>query len=85
MVWNFIYGRKINMANQFIMPGQIFYGEGALEQAAASVAGFGRKALVVTDSVMVRLGNIDTVTGMLGRGKTVISWWRWGAALPSTP
>lgn len=53
------------MANQFIMPGQIFYGEGALEQAAASVAGFGRKALVVTDSVMVRLGNIDTVTGML--------------------
>lgn len=53
------------MAYQFIMPGQIFYGDGALEQAASSVAGCGRKALIVTDPVMVRLGNVDIVTKML--------------------
>lgn len=53
------------MSNQFIMPKQIFYGQGALEQAAPAMAACGRKALVVTDPVMVKLGNVETVTKML--------------------
>lgn len=53
------------MANHFIMPNQIFYGEGALEQAAQAIAGSGSKALIVTDPVMVKLGNVSSVTEML--------------------
>ena len=40
------------MSHQFIMPKQIFYGEGALEQAAAAIAGCGKKALIVTGPVV---------------------------------
>lgn len=53
------------MSCQFIMPKQIFYGEGALEQAAPVLAGCGSKALIVTDPVMVKLGNVKSVTEML--------------------
>lgn len=53
------------MAYQFIMPKQIFYGEGALEQAAAAISACGSKALIVTDGVMVKLGNVGFVTKML--------------------
>lgn len=53
------------MSCQFIMPKQIFYGEGALEQAAAAIAGCGSKALIVTDPVMAKLGNVKAVTAML--------------------
>lgn len=49
----------------FIMPKQIFYGEGALEQAAPVMAGCGRKALIVTDPVMVKLQNVKIVSDML--------------------
>lgn len=54
-----------NMSYGFIMPKQIFYGKGALEQAAPAVAVCGAKALIVTDPVMVKLGNVKTVTEML--------------------
>ena len=53
------------MSCQFIMPKQIFYGEGALEQAVPVLAGCGSKALIVTDPVMVKLGNVKSVTEML--------------------
>lgn len=53
------------MSFQFIMPKQIFYGEGALEQAAPVIAGCGSKALIVTDTVMVKLQNVKCVTDML--------------------
>lgn len=55
------------MANQFIMPQQIMLGEKALEQSAASLKRMGRKALIVTDKVMVRLGNVAMLTEVLGR------------------
>lgn len=57
------------MSYQFIMPKQIFYGEGALEQAAPAIAACGSKALIVTDPVMVKLGNVGIVTEMLEAGK----------------
>ncbi len=50
---------------QLIMPKQIFYGEGALEQAAPVIAGCGSKALIVTDPVMVKLKNVEAVQEML--------------------
>ncbi len=53
------------MSNQFIMPGQIFYGEGALERAGAAICACGKKALIVTDPVMEKLGNVETVRGIL--------------------
>lgn len=53
------------MSCRFIMPEEIFYGEGALEQAAPVIAGSGSRALIVTDPVMVKLGNVKTVTEML--------------------
>lgn len=55
------------MSYQFIMPKQIFYGEGALEQAAPAIAGCGSKALIVTDPVMVKLKNVEAVLEMLAK------------------
>ena len=37
------------MGFQFIMPGKIVYGEGALENAKPLLEDFGKKALIVTD------------------------------------
>ena len=39
-------------ARSFLMPGKIVYGEGALAQAAPSMAQMGEKALIVTDEMM---------------------------------
>lgn len=49
------------MSSSFIMPKQIISGAGALKQAEGSMAGLGKKALVVTDEVMIRLGNLAHV------------------------
>ncbi len=53
------------MGFQFIMPGKIVYGEGALENAKSLLEDFGKKALIVTDRFMVRLGNVKLVTDIL--------------------
>ena len=53
------------MSYGFLMPKQIFYGEGALEQAAPAMAACGSRALVVTDPVMVKLRNVKAVTEIL--------------------
>lgn len=53
------------MGSQFIMPGKIVYGEGALQNAKELIKDFGKKALIVTDEFMVRLGNVKLVTAML--------------------
>lgn len=47
-------------ARSFLMPGKIVYGEGALGQAAPSMAQMGEKALIVTDAMMVKLGNLGS-------------------------
>lgn len=46
------------MAREFITPGKIISGFGALEMAEAFLGKMGKKALVVTDPVMVQLGNL---------------------------
>lgn len=53
------------MAREFIVPGCIISGSGALELARDSIAGMGRKALIVTDQVMVDLGNCKRVEKLL--------------------
>lgn len=55
------------MAKEFIMPGKIISGSGALEQAADCLKKLGKHALVVTGKVMVKLGNIQTLTEVLER------------------
>ena len=53
------------MGSQFIMPAKVIYGENALENAKEFLAAFGKKALIVTDQFMVRLGNVKLVTDIL--------------------
>ena len=45
------------MAREFIVPGQIISGSGALNMAEEVLKGLGKKALIVTDKVMIQLGN----------------------------
>ena len=45
------------MANQFLTPNMIVSGSNALQDAGKVIATFGKKALVVTDAMMVKLGN----------------------------
>ena len=49
------------MAREFIVPGKIISGSGALEAAESSLKAFGKKALIVTDKVMIDLGNCAKV------------------------
>ncbi len=49
------------MAREFIIPGQIITGAGALDMAEKTLGQLGRKALIVTDKVMIELGNCAKV------------------------
>lgn len=53
------------MANEFIVPGQIISGAGALEMAQDTLKAFGKKALIITDKVMVELGNCGRLEEVL--------------------
>lgn len=49
------------MAREFIIPGQIISGSGALDMAKEAIRGLGKKAMIVTDKVMIQLGNCAKV------------------------
>lgn len=49
------------MAREFIVPGQIITGSGALTMAEETLKGLGKKALIVSDKVMIQLGNCAKV------------------------
>lgn len=53
------------MANLFLTPAKIISGSSALEDAGSSLATLGKKALIVTDRMMVQLGNLDKVLNIL--------------------
>lgn len=53
------------MAREFIVPGQIISGSGALNMAEEVLKGLGKKALIVTDKVMIQLGNCTKVEAAL--------------------
>ncbi len=54
-----------NMAREFIVPGHMITGPGALDMAAEVLVGLGKKALIVTDEVMVQLGNCGKAEAVL--------------------
>ncbi|MCI8910539.1 MAG: iron-containing alcohol dehydrogenase [Oscillibacter sp.] len=49
------------MAREFSVPGSLFTGSGALDAAAEKLAKLGKKALIVTDPMMVQMGNCAKV------------------------
>lgn len=53
------------MAREFIVPGQIITGSGALNMAEEALKGLGKKAMIVTDQVMIQLGNCRKVEDAL--------------------
>ena len=53
------------MAREFIVPGQIITGSGALNMAEETLKGLGKKALIVTDKVMIQVGNWAKVEAAL--------------------
>lgn len=53
------------MANLFLTPKLIYTGEGALDSGRELFVKLGKKAFIVTDDVMVKLGNIERVTKIL--------------------
>lgn len=61
------------MGKEFIMPGKIISGSGALEQAESSLKELGAHAMIVTDEVMVKLKNLDRVTRILDKANVSYS------------
>lgn len=55
----------MSTAHSFVTPHHIVYGQGALASAAGLLSRMGTRALIVTDSVMVKLGNLGRVTDVL--------------------
>lgn len=55
------------MARLFSTPSRIVSGQGALDDSLDILRGLGTKAFVVTDPMMVKLGNCKTVTDALER------------------
>lgn len=53
------------MGMTFTMPGEIITGEGALKTAKTRLAKYGKKALIVTDKVMIELGNVKQLEQVL--------------------
>lgn len=53
------------MAREFIVPGQMITGSGALDMAEATLGQLGKKAMIVTDKVMIDLGNCAKVEAAL--------------------
>lgn len=60
------------MAFEFLVPPSILVGDGALDRAVPIWRQMGRRALIVTDEVMVRLGNIAKLEEALGKAE--VSW-----------
>lgn len=53
------------MANLFFIPRFIVSGENALQMSTSHIKAFGNKALIVTDDIMVNLGNVKKLTDEL--------------------
>lgn len=53
------------MGREFIVPGQMITGAGALDMAEVTLGQFGKKAMLVTDKVMIELGNCAKVENAL--------------------
>ena len=47
-----------NMSHEFVMPGKVITGKGALQDAENEFQTAGKKALIVSGKVMERVGNV---------------------------
>ena len=55
------------MANTFLTPKTIVSGNNALDASSSQLSSFGKKAFVVTDATMVKLGNADSLLKVLDK------------------
>jgi 1,3-propanediol dehydrogenase len=53
------------MANLFFIPQYIISGENALKMSMEYLQSFGKKAMIVTDDVMIKLNNVKKLTDAL--------------------
>lgn len=53
------------MSNSFMTPNKILTGKDALKNSKEYLKSFGKKALIVTDNIMVKLGNVQSLTSIL--------------------
>lgn len=54
-----------NMSHEFVMPGKVITGKGALQDAKNEFQTAGKKALIVSGKVMERVGNVKKITEIL--------------------
>ena len=54
------------MSHEFVMPGKVITGKGALQDAENEFQTAGKKALIVSGKVMERVGNVKRITEILG-------------------
>lgn len=54
-----------NMSHEFVMPGKVITGKGALQDAKKEFQTAGKKALIVSGKVMERVGNVKKITEIL--------------------
>ncbi len=57
------------MVNQFIVPGKIISGKGALSQIGDYIEGYGQKALIICDQIAEKLGKVRIITDALDEKK----------------
>ena len=53
------------MSHEFVMPGKVITGKGALQDAKNEFQTAGKKALIVSGKVMERVGNVKKITEIL--------------------
>ena len=53
------------MGRQFLMPKTIYNGTGALSDSVTTLQVLGKKAFIVTDDMMLKLGNHKKLTDIL--------------------
>ncbi|WP_282804193.1 iron-containing alcohol dehydrogenase [Clostridium tetani] len=53
------------MAYKINIPGNIIYGKNALKESSKNIKELGKKALIVTDKIMVDIGNVKRVSEVL--------------------
>ncbi|MCY6369446.1 iron-containing alcohol dehydrogenase [Clostridium ganghwense] len=53
------------MAHKFLIPKNIISGKGAIQEAGTYIKELGTRALIVTDNIMVNIGNVSKVTNVL--------------------
>jgi 1,3-propanediol dehydrogenase len=57
----------VNLNNIFLMPSKILSGIGAINQLEPHIRNKGDKALIVSDSIMTKIGNVERLSSILNK------------------